>query len=254
VYIGDKASHVPVTPATRYASTAISWTDNAAFGLDPVATGQPQWLIDMANSNWTGTDAANARALQLERLRTLRASDDSLKAVIDALDASGQLDKTLILVSVDQTNFSGAFRIDGGKGTQHNESNMLTLYMRRPVAAGAANEDCDVAACDMDIAATIRDACGTTAAKGEQGMSLVPQLTNPTANFRRASPYFALAANPRGEGLSLPGGAAWGRGIPGTDTEGQTYYWTDAANTINAGDSAELNAQLNTIKAAGGYA
>jgi arylsulfatase A-like enzyme len=256
VYVGDKASHVPVTPATRYTSTSIAFADNAAFGVDPATTGHPPFIVDMAAppQDWTPEAIQAAHDSTLQRLRTVRASDDSLKALMDFLNANNLLDKTIIILRGDQTDFGGELRIDGGKGTQHPASASLNLRIRMPVAAGSPNYVCDAAVCDMDVAATIRDVCGARAKFLEDGMSMAPLLINPARAFREASPSFALSANPRYEGLNFADGVTWGRGIPGTNTSGQEYTWPDTWATYSTGASPSRGEKLDAIKAAYGYA
>lgn len=249
IYIGDKASHVPITPPTRYANTSITWTDDPGFGLDPVntTTTQPQFIVDDHDTNWTQNHQDNARTDQLNRLRTLRASDDSLKGLIDLVVARGELANTLIIISGDQTDYSGQFRIDGGKGSNHWAANSLNLRIRRPVADGTSNTTCDAAVCDADIASTIRHACGAVAKYGEDGMSMVGLLSNTGLPFREAAPFFNLKKPPEIAGVTTAGGVTYGQGVPGGNYPNEEYHWTDAYNTVNRGKNPELRRVTNAL-------
>lgn len=254
VYVGDKASHTPITPASRYAATSISFTDNAAFGVDPVATGQPQFIIDQADTGWNQTKIDAAHATKLDRLRTLRATDDSTKHVIDFLDTNGLLPKTALFFRCDQTDFSGEERLDGGKGTQLKPSNFMEFFVRCPVAAGSPNFECDLSVNDMDVACTIRKICGAASHYMEDGMSLDQIMLNPAiTSFREASPYFNPIKNPECEGLNFENGVTWGRGVAGTDIAGQEYNYTDEWCTVNTGPNAVNAAKLNRVKAIYGF-
>lgn len=249
IYIGDKASHIPITPATRYANTSITWDDNPAFGVDPTGgvSRQPQFVIDDAEANWGNSKQDEVRAENLERLRALRASDDSLKGVIDLVNARGELPNTLIIVSGDQTDYSGELRQAGGKGTNHWAANSLNLRVRRPVAASSPNTTCEALVCDADIAATIRHACGAVAKYGEDGMSFVNQLTNPTMPFRQSRPYFNLYKNPEMAGLITGGPVTYGKGAPDGGYPNEEYTWTDRYCTVNAGKNAEYRREVDAF-------
>lgn len=245
VYIGDKASHVPITPATRYVGTPITYADNAGFG---VGTGQPQFIIDQQVVPWDATAIANAHATKLLRLQTLYASDDSLKHLLDFLDTNGLLSTTMIIWRCDQTDFSGEAQVDGGKGTQHKASNFLEMYVRPPGPAGGSNFDCEQAVCDMDVASTIRHVCGAASHYMEDGMSIVPILLDNNAAFREATPYFNPTKNPECEGLNFANGVRWGRGVAGGHAAGQEYNWTDEWCTVNTGANPANAAKLQLIK------
>lgn len=248
IYIGDKASHIPITPATRYAATSISWTDDPGFGIDPTGgvTRQPQFIIDDAETNWGQSKQDEVRTDQLNRLRTLRASDDSLKALIDLVVARGELANTIILISGDQTDYSGQLRVAGGKGTNHWACNALNLRVRRPVAASTPNTTCDALVCDADIASTIRHAAGAIAKFGEDGMSFAPLLSAPAMEFRRSRPYFNLHKPPELAGIVTAGPVTYGQGVPGRYPS-EEYHWTDRYCTVNAGKNAELRRETNAL-------
>lgn len=250
IYIGDKASHTPVEPPTRYANTSISWTDDPGFGVDPRAgtTKQPQFIIDDADLNWTQNKIDNTRELHLDRLRALRASDDSLKALIDLVESRGELGNTLILLSGDQTDYSGQLRNTGGKGTNHWACNQLNLRVRLPVAGGSANyDDCHALVCDPDIASTIRHACGAVAAYGEDGMSFVPLLNDPGSQFRRSRPFFNFDQRPEVVGLITGGPVTYGYGLSNGRYPNEEYHWVDEHCTINRGKNDELRRETDAL-------
>jgi hypothetical protein len=249
IYIGDKASHIPITPATRYQNTSISWTDDPGFGVDPRGGSsiQPQFIIDDAETNWNQAAQDSARTDQLNRLRTLRASDDSLKALIDLVESRGELANTIILLSGDQTDYSGQMRQAGGKGTNHWASNALNLRVRKPVSALSPNSECNALVCDADIAATIRHACGAVAKYGEDGMSFAPLLTNPTMEFRKSRPYFNLIKPPEVAGLITAGPVTYGKGVSSGRYPNDEYTWTDRYCTFNAGKNEEFRRETEAM-------
>lgn len=256
LYIGDKASHVDdpgdgskvVYRESIYQNTNITWTDDPSFGLDPQngTTSQPQFMVNDAEKTWDNTVELDARQLQKNRLRALRSSDDSLKLLIDLVVSRGELANTLIILSGDQTDYSGQWRITGGKNSPHWGANRLALRVRRPVANGAANNACFARVMDPDIATSIRDACGAVASKGQEGMSFLPLLTAPDLEFRRSAPYYNLNRAPEIGGLNAPG-KIYGRGVAGTKHEGTEFCWTDYYNINNSGPNPELSRELDAM-------
>lgn len=257
IYIGDKASHIDtvggeqvVSTETQYAATSITWTDDPSFGVSPTGgnSRQPQHIIDNAETNWSNSDAVAARALHLDRLRSLYTSDDSLKVLIDLVVTRGELANTLIIISCDQTDFSGQLQSAGGKGTNNWASNMLSMSIRSPVAAASPNNTCDAVVNDMDIAETIRHACGAGHSyQTPDGMSMIPLLATPELAFRYATPYFNLYKNPEIAGLTTADGRTYGKGTPEGGYPHDEFCWDDPYNIHNIGKVPELSTMVDVL-------
>ena len=75
-----------------------------------------------------------------ERLRALRAVDDLVATVVEALDASGRLDDTYIIYTSDNGFHMGQHRLFMGKTTAYEEDIRVPLAIRGPgIRAGAAS-------------------------------------------------------------------------------------------------------------------
>ncbi|KAG2492464.1 hypothetical protein HYH03_009405 [Edaphochlamys debaryana] len=77
-------------------------------------------------------------SIYLGRIRSLRAVDELIDAVVQALDAAGVLDNTYVLFSSDNGYHLGAFGLLDGKNTPIEEDVRVPLYVRGPgIPAGA---------------------------------------------------------------------------------------------------------------------
>jgi N-acetylglucosamine-6-sulfatase len=112
-------------------------------------------------------------------LAALLAVDDSIRAIVQALQATGQLDNTLLVFTTDQGAFAGQHRIRTGKNRPYEEALRVPLYMRGPgidpgsVLSGPVG--------NIDVAPTILELTGAAMppdlARVIDGVSLVPELT-----------------------------------------------------------------------------
>ena len=123
----------------------------------------------------------HAREAEVPTLRELTALylgatawvDDTLAAVLDALDASGQRDNTLVVFTSDHGDLLGSHGLLG-KGTLHEESARVPLIARGPgVAAG--HVDRGVASL-LDVAPTLLRLAGIEPPDHMQGEDLGPRL------------------------------------------------------------------------------
>ncbi|CAN5738983.1 hypothetical protein BH23GEM9_BH23GEM9_32160 [soil metagenome] len=127
-------------------------------------------------------------------MRVVLALDVAVGRVLDALDASGLADSTLVVYTSDQGFFLG----DHGwfdKRWMYEESLRTPLLVRWPgvTAAGAVNEDLVM---NLDFAQTLLDAAGVTAPASMQGRSLVPLLRGTTPAGWRDAIYYQYFAYP----------------------------------------------------------
>jgi N-acetylglucosamine-6-sulfatase len=111
-------------------------------------------------------------------LAALLAVDDSVRAIIEALDATGQLDNTVIMFMTDNGVLAGQHRIAVGKNRPYEETIDTPLAIRGPGFAAGSNVDAPVA--NVDLAPTILELAGAAVpaelARPIDGRSLVPEL------------------------------------------------------------------------------
>jgi N-acetylglucosamine-6-sulfatase len=110
-------------------------------------------------------------------LESLLSVDDGVKRVLDALQATGELENTLIIYTSDNGFFHGEHRIAQGKTRIYEESVRVPLEMRGPGIPAGVNVHPPVI--NADLAPTIVDATNARAGLQMDGRSLLPVVAHP---------------------------------------------------------------------------
>ncbi|MDH3222107.1 MAG: sulfatase-like hydrolase/transferase, partial [Gemmatimonadota bacterium] len=120
------------------------------------------------------------------RAEMLLGVDESLGRILDALEAAGELDETLIVFSSDNGFFFGEHGLSLERRLPYEESIRNPLLIRYPplVQAGIRPEGL---ALSVDLAPTVLEAAGVPIPASVQGRSLVPLLSNATPGDWRSS-------------------------------------------------------------------
>ncbi len=106
------------------------------------------------------------------RLESLLAVDDAVGQIIAALEATGELDNTIVVFTADNGFFHGEHRIRSGKVLVYEESIRVPLMISGPgIPVGQESEELVV---NADLAPTIVDAASATAGRVMDGRSLLP--------------------------------------------------------------------------------
>ena len=121
-------------------------------------------------------------------LRCVRAVDENMKRVLDALEEAGLAENTLVVYSSDQGFYLG----DHGwydKRWMYEESLKMPLVMRMPgvIEPGAVSE---AMVQNLDYAPTFLELAGVDVPEDMQGRSLVPLFDGSTPNDWRKSLYY----------------------------------------------------------------
>ncbi len=91
-------------------------------------TDKPQWVQDQPLLTQAGEDTI-AQSWR-DKLEGLQSVDDLVGSVVEALDAQGVLDDTIILFTSDNGFFFGEHRIPGGKNRVYEEATRVPLVIR----------------------------------------------------------------------------------------------------------------------------
>jgi N-acetylglucosamine-6-sulfatase len=130
--------------------------------------------------------AAKAAAIQegyQQRLESLLAVDDAVASILGTLEATGELDDTLILFTSDNGFFHGEHRVPAGKVLPYEPSIRLPLLMRGPgVSAGERRTQLVT---NADLTPTILDAAGAPPGRAQDGRSLLDLVGDPGAQWGR---------------------------------------------------------------------
>jgi arylsulfatase A-like enzyme len=134
-----------------------------------------------------------------QRLESLLAVDEAVAAIVAALEASGELERTVILFTADNGFFHGEHRVPTGKVLVYEPSARVPLILRGPgVPRGRVHAQ---PVTNVDWAATIVDAADARAGRRPDGRSLVPLAQNPTRRWGRdllfETPGYSALRTPR---------------------------------------------------------
>ncbi len=148
------------------------------------------WKLPEPRLSWLKT-SNQWRPLVRAYLASTSFMDSQVGRVLEALDATGRADETVVVLWSDHGWHLGEKGITG-KNTLWERSTRVPLIFAGPgVAAGST---CDQPAELLDIYPTLVELCGLPARAGLDGHSLVPQLKN--ANTPR--PWPAITTHNRG--------------------------------------------------------
>lgn len=119
------------------------------------------------HGEWPPMDSvayANTRRLALDRYEVMRTGDDALGTLIDALDARGILDRTIVVVTSDNGFTLGEHRRSGHKLSFYEEDIRVPFLISGP---GVIQGSTSVPILNTDWPFTLADFAGTTMAQGD---------------------------------------------------------------------------------------
>ena len=147
--------------ATVTAAPGKSW-------VDPDFSDKPRYLRKPA---LTAEEWLALRDVTRQRAESLWVVDQAVKRTIDALAASGELDRTLVLFTSDNGYFLGEQRVRQGKVWPHEPSLRVPMLVRGPgIPAGQTRTD---PITSMDLAPTLAEAGGVVPGRPVDGVSLL---------------------------------------------------------------------------------
>ena len=170
-YVAPTAPHGPATPAERH---------EGAFADEEVPRPPSFDEEDISDKPSPMSDAepisdeetSNIDAYYRQRLESMLAVDEMVGALVEELEAAGELDNTYIFFTSDNGWFNGEHRIRSGKNRAYEESARVPLFVRGPgVSAGSAVENLTV---NTDFAPTFAELAGVEFPA--DGRSLAPLL------------------------------------------------------------------------------
>jgi arylsulfatase A-like enzyme len=184
LYFAPRAPHAPTTPPHRY----VSACGDAALPAPPSmneadVSDKPAFI--QGRAVWTAKRIAAQQRHWIRSCQTLRAVDDAVARILSELTATGRISNTLILFASDNGLLYGEHRWLG-KTVPYEESIRIPIMIRYdPLTHGAptTNED---PVLNADFASTFADAAGVVPGLPQDGRSLVPLLSDPSAPWRTA--------------------------------------------------------------------
>ncbi len=136
----------------------------------------------------------------------IKQCDDQLGRILDALEASGQIDETMIVLTSDHGDYLGDHWL-GEKDLFHDPSVKIPMivYDPRPQADGTRGTTCDALVEAIDLAPTFVEFTGGEIADHIlEGRSLTPWLHGETPNWRKfAISEFDYSATPQRDAVGV---------------------------------------------------
>jgi N-acetylglucosamine-6-sulfatase len=117
-------------------------------------------------------------------VNSLLSVDDSIERLVNELQASGQLDNTLIIFTSDNGYMWGNHGLYNFKWEPYEESVRVPLIMRGPGIPQGVTSNRPVS--NIDIVPTILQATGVLAGRVVDGKAMLPYATDPNADQDRA--------------------------------------------------------------------
>jgi len=197
LYFAPKGPHYPATPAPGHAAAFGSLAPyrppsfNEADVSDKPAYVQAWPLL-------TPDDIDLVTAFRRNVFRADLSVDDSVKALVDELAATGRLSTTMIVYLSDNGQMFGEHRWRG-KQVPYNESLRVPLVVRYDPLTGAGPRNEPRIAMNLDLAPTWAALAGVTPPRALDGRSLLPLLPGATPAWRHD-----LLAEHMQEGPTIP--------------------------------------------------
>ena len=173
----SRSGHIPAARHEgMYADAVIERRPSAGV----VPTDKPALMRPLDRVEPLGPDSGTTDRTIRGRLEMLMAIDDGLGRILEVLEASGQLDNTVVVVTSDHGFFNGEHGLGGERRLAYEETIRIPLVMRYPelIEAGSTPREMTLI---IDLAPTFLELAGTESGTNLQGRSLVPVL-NGTAD------------------------------------------------------------------------
>ncbi len=200
---GDIGGADKFTPAPRhkelYADQPIPRRPNAKT-KNPGA-GKPALLREIEGATPLGPDTGTDDETIRNRLRMLASADEGMGEIFTALEETGQLDNTMIVVTSDHGYFYGEHGLDRERRLAYEETARVPLFIRYAplIKPGSV---IDAFTVSVDHAPTILQLADVAVPDGIHGRSLLPLLKSggqPPADWRISLliEYFSDTVMPR---------------------------------------------------------
>jgi arylsulfatase A-like enzyme len=188
LWVSQYAPHVgaptePDDPAIATPAVPQRWKDyyaSASLPKDPNfneldVSDKPAYV--RTKNLVSATMQAQLKESNAQRWESLRAVDESVSRVVDALQAAGELANTVVVFTSDNGYMMGEHRLHAGKTVPYEESTRVPLIIRGPGFQSGASRGQPVA--NIDLAPTFADLADTTPGLVLDGRSLLPLATDP---------------------------------------------------------------------------
>ena len=155
----------------RYADAEIPRP--VSYGVTPVD--KPALMRETEGMGPLGPESVTPDETIRDRLEMLLSIDDGVGTILEALDRTGQLDNTIVMVAGDHGYFYGEHGLNAERRLAYDESARIPVVARYPKLIPAGTRP-DGLAVSIDLAPTLLELGGAEIDPGLQGRSWVPLL------------------------------------------------------------------------------
>ncbi len=172
-------------PAERhqrlYAEAKISRRPNALKAPE----GKPALLRPLPGVEALGPKTGSSDDVVKNRLRMLAAIDEGLGEIFKTLEATGQLERTVVVFTSDHGYFYGEHGLSIERRLAYEEGIRIPLFIRYPTLIKAGTRRNQLAL-TLDLAPTLAELAGAATPTGLHGKSLVPLFAENGPALREA--------------------------------------------------------------------
>ena len=181
MYVAPTAPHGPATPAERHEGAFASEDAPRPPSFDEEdVSDKPDFVSSL--DRISEEEASDISDYYRQRLESMLAVDEMVGALVEELEALGELDDTYIFFTSDNGWFGGEHRIQEGKNRPYEEAARVPLWVRGPgIAPGSTVEKLTL---NTDFAPTFADLAGADFLA--DGRSLAPLLRGEDPPWRSA--------------------------------------------------------------------
>jgi len=182
LYVTPAAPHDPFVPAPRDRRdfVGLTYPQLPSFNEQDVSD-KPSWIA--RRQRLTSTMIEQIDHDYRLRAQDMEAIDDLVQSIYDAVEASGQSERTYLIFTSDNGWHMGEHRLARGKETPYEEDVHLPLWISGPgIEAGTT---VDEVVGDIDLAPTIAELTDTTTPDFVDGRSVLPLLQGEPTDWRR---------------------------------------------------------------------
>jgi N-acetylglucosamine-6-sulfatase len=252
LFLAPSAPHEPASPADRHKKADVARSQAPrvpSFNEEDVSDKPAIWR----NKSLLSTKSIHdVDSLYVKQLKSMHSVEDMIEDVVDALEATNQLDNSYIVFTSDNGYHHGEHRVGLDKNTPFEESTHAPLIVIGPGVPAGATSDALVSL--IDLGPTFAELAGTTAPDFVDGRSLVPLLDGSTPAGWRDVLISELLRGIKGGFVVLRTGpyvfTRYGDGERELyDLHEDPYQLDNIAESAPASLLAELNARLDALEA-----
>jgi N-acetylglucosamine-6-sulfatase len=178
LYLNVYAPHTPATPAHRDRNLFPHARAPRTPSFNLADPGKPEWIRRLEPLG--GQQVGGLDGLYRKRLQSLQAVDRGVAALVQTLEATGQMANTYFVFSSDNGFHLGQFHLPAGKETPYDTDIHVPLIVRGPGVPADRTSNFMVG--NIDLAPTLAQLAGVKSPDFFDGRSFAGRLLDPASD------------------------------------------------------------------------